>query len=347
MIDLRPVGYVTGLLGAVLGAAMLLPLAVDLAEGNGHWPAFAQSAIMTVLTGGLVALACATGLHARMALQQSFLLATSVWLVLPLFGALPFVLGHTGARPVDAVFEAMSGLTTTGGTVFTGLDTMPRGLLLWRSMLQWFGGVGIIVVAMVFLPDLRVGGMQIFRSEAFDTGGKVLPRAAAIASRITGIYVALTGACALAYLGVGMSGFDAVNHAMTTLATGGFSTRDVSFAAFQGAPEYVSALFMLLASLPFVRYIQLTTGSAGPLWRDPQVRAFLATLAVLIALLFAYRVLARGDGAGRRPLAGIGQADRRRRAQGTGRAEGAAAAPACSRRAAHQRRRATVSNCRR
>ena len=154
MLDLRPVGYVIGLLVAVLGAAMVLPMLVDLAEGREHWPVFLQAALFTVLCGGLVALTCSNGVHEGLTIQQTFLLTTGVWVALPLFGAIPFVLGETDARFVDAFFEAMSGLTTTGSTVFTGLETLPKGLLLWRGILQWLGGIGIIVVAMVFLPEL-------------------------------------------------------------------------------------------------------------------------------------------------------------------------------------------------
>lgn len=295
MHDLRPVGYVIGLLTAVLGATMAVPLAVDFAYDNGHWQPFAQSALVTTLVGGLMALACANRVGPGLSLQQTFLMATGVWVVLPLFGALPFLFGATAARPVDAVFEAMSGLTTTGSTVFIGLDLMPEGLLLWRSMLQWFGGVGIIIVAMVFLPELRVGGMQIFRSEAFDTGGKILPRAAEIASQIMGIYVGLTITCTIAYLGVGMTGFDAVNHALTTMSTGGFSTTDASFGRYQGVPEYVASVFMMLASLPFVRYVQFFAGSGRPMWRDVQVRGFVWTVAVLVGVVTLYRILVNDD----------------------------------------------------
>ncbi|RVT87047.1 TrkH family potassium uptake protein [Rhodobacteraceae bacterium CCMM004] len=292
MLDLRPVGYVIGLLVAALGAAMTVPLLVDWSNGNGHWPVFLQSVIVTTLSGGLIALACANGVSRALSLQQTFLLTVTVWLALPLFGALPFVLGATGARTVDALFEAMSGLTTTGATVFSGLDELPAGLLLWRSMLQWFGGIGIIVVAMVFLPELRVGGMQIFRSEAFDTMGKILPRAAEIASQISWIYVGLTFVCFLTYLGLGLSSFDAINHALTTISTGGFSTTDASFGAFQGAPEYMASVFMILASLPFVRYIQLIAGASRPILSDTQVRSFLALLAVAILGLTVYQMLA-------------------------------------------------------
>jgi len=295
MFDMRPVGYVIGLLVAALGLTMLIPMIIDLIDGNGHWTVFFESAAITAVTGALMSMACSNGVSERLSLQQTFLLTSGVWVALPVFGSLPFVLGETAATVTDAVFEAMSGLTTTGSTVFAGLDDLPRGLLLWRSMMQWFGGIGIIVVAMAFLPELRVGGMQIFRSEAFETAGKVLPRAAQIASRISVIYVGLTLACTLSYIAVGMDGWEAVNHSLTTMSTGGFSTRDASFGAFQGAPEYVAAVFMVLASLPFVRYVQMLAGHATPILRDSQVRAYLAVNAVLIAALAIYRMAVNDD----------------------------------------------------
>jgi trk system potassium uptake protein TrkH len=284
-MDMRPVGYVIGLLVAVLGAAMLLPLLVDLAEGRGHWPVFLQSAVITLLGGTAIALACSNGVRQGLTIQQTFLLTTTVWLALPLFGAIPFMLGDTDARAVDAVFEAMSGLTTTGATVFSGLDDMPKGLLIWRAILQWLGGIGIIVVAMVFLPELRVGGMQIFKSEGFDTFGKILPRAGQIATQISGLYVAFTLICTMVYLFFGMNVFDATAHAMTTISTGGFSNYDASFGTFSGPLEYVAAVFMILAALPFVRYVQLINGNPAALHRDPQVRGFVMSIIVLIALL--------------------------------------------------------------
>ncbi|TDT74795.1 trk system potassium uptake protein TrkH [Litoreibacter halocynthiae] len=295
MFDARPVAYVIGLLTACLGASMLIPMALDLWVGNGHWPAFAESAIITTGIGVLMALASSNGVGDRLSIQQTFLLTTGVWLALPIFGALPMFLGATEARYVDAFFEAMSGLTTTGSTVFTQLEALPDGLKLWRSMLQWFGGIGIIVVAMVFLPELRVGGMQIFRSEAFDTMGKVLPRAVQIAAQISYFYIGLTIACAVAYVIVGLSPFEAINHALTTMSTGGFSTSDASFGAFQGTPEYVASFFMILGSLPFVRYVQLLSGSAKPLLRDSQLRAYLATILGFTLLFTVFRLFVFGD----------------------------------------------------
>ncbi len=286
MIDLRPVGYVIGLLVAILGATMLLPMLADLIEGRAHWPVFLESAVITILTGGLIAISCSNGVKQGLSIQQTFLLTTSVWVALPLFGAMPFMMGATDLSFTDAFFEAMSGLTTTGSTVLSGLDTLPRGILLWRGILQWLGGIGIIVVAMVFLPELRVGGMQIFRSEAFETMGKILPRAAQIASRISVIYVVITAACMLCYLILGMTFFDALVHALTTVSTGGFSNYDASFGTFSGPPEYVASVFMILAALPFVRYVQLINGNTTAIWRDSQIRAFLGTILVLVLVMW-------------------------------------------------------------
>lgn len=275
-----------GLLVAVLGLAMIIPILVDLAEGRGQWWVFVESALITTLGGGMIALASANGVREGLTIQQTFMLTTGVWLMLPLFGALPFVLGATEASVTDAMFEAMSGLTTTGATVLTGLEDLPKGLLIWRGILQWLGGIGIVVVAMVFLPELRVGGMQIFKSESFDTFGKILPRAGQIATQISVIYLWLTLACMLSYLALGMSTFDATVHALTTVSTGGFSNYDASFSTFSGPAEYVAVIFMILSALPFVRYVQLINGNPVALHRDPQVRGFFMTMTFLVVIVF-------------------------------------------------------------
>ncbi|MEM9757535.1 MAG: potassium transporter TrkG, partial [Pseudomonadota bacterium] len=285
MIDLRPVGYVLGLLVMMIGLSMLVPMAADLLARNGHWSTFAEAAIVTALAGLFLTIGCAGSRRQGLNLRETFLMTTGVWLVLPLFAALPFLFADMQISVVDAIFEAMSGMTTTGSTVLDGLDDLPVGLNLWRALTQWYGGIGIIVVAMVFLPELRVGGMQIFRSEGFDTMGKILPRAAEIASRISVIYLALTVLCGLTYAALGMPNFDAIMHAMTTVATGGFSSHDESFRLYQGPMEYAAAGFMILASLPFVRFVQLIAGSAQPLFRDSQVRAYLATILTIVVAI--------------------------------------------------------------
>ncbi|MEM6943772.1 MAG: TrkH family potassium uptake protein, partial [Pseudomonadota bacterium] len=223
-----------------------------------------------------------------------FLLTTLVWAVLPLFGGLPFMLAAPGASFTDAYFEAMSGLTTTGSTVFSGLDEAPQGMLLWRGMMQWFGGVGILVVAIVFLPALRIGGMQFFRSESFDLSGDILPRATEIAGSLSYVYVSLTVACVVAYNAAGLSAFDALVHAMTTVSTGGLGNYDSSFAELPEASHWVAIVFMWLSALPFIRFIQLMRGRAQPLLSDPQIRTFLtiiSTVSIVLATVLVARDL--------------------------------------------------------
>lgn len=294
MLDLRPVGYVIGLLVAVLGLTMLGPMVFDLVKGDPEWRTFLQSAVITFMSGILVAMACANGTKAGMNVRLSFLLTVGVWIALPFFGALPFIIGETHLRLVDAIFESMSGMTTTGATAIPELESHSYGIMLWRGILQWLGGLGIVIVAMIFLPVMKVGGMQFFQSEGFDTLGKALPRALDIAKGLLGIYVVLTVICIGAYALAGMNVQEATVHAFTTIATGGFSTSDSSFAAFPGAPQYVAVFFMLLATLPFVRLIQLLAGETKPLLLDPQVRAYLMWTVYAVALIVAYRMNAEG-----------------------------------------------------
>ncbi|WP_323008148.1 TrkH family potassium uptake protein [Pseudorhodobacter sp.] len=277
MLDLRPVGYIIGLLLATLGAMMLFPMALDYMSGDRNWMAFLEASVVTCLAGALLALSCANSTKKGdgITLRQSFVLTTGTWVALPAFGALPFILGMPDATVTNAMFEAVSGMTTTGTTVFTGLDALPPGVNLWRGILQWLGGLGIVIVALIFLPVMKVGGMQFFRSEGFDTLGKILPRALDISSALIQIYIVLTIACAASYFALGMSGFDAVVHALTTVSTGGFSSSDISFGKFAHSMEIVAIIFMLLASMPFIRFVQVTQGNFTPLWRDPQVRAYL------------------------------------------------------------------------
>lgn len=291
MIDLRAPAHVIGLLVTALGASMVAPMLADLIAGSPNWRSFAEAGFVTMVFGGLVALASRGADAAGLDVPQTFLLTTLTWSVLPAFGALPFLIGAPHVGLADAYFEAMSGLTTTGSTVFTGLETLPKGVLLWRGMLQWFGGLGIIVVAMAFLPAMRIGGMQFFRSEAFDTMGKIMPRAVEIAASLTWLYVALTVACALAYAAAGMSAFDAAVHAMTTVSTGGFANYDASMGHFSGPVEWIAALFMALAAMPFIRLVQLARGDARPLLADPQVRGFLAVIGAVVGALVLHRAL--------------------------------------------------------
>lgn len=296
MIELRPIGYVIGLLVCALGVMMAVPMLVDLAHGQAHWRVFLQAGVITAGAGGLMALACRNGLGRAMTLRQAFVLTTGIWVMLPLFGTLP-LMGPAGALGfTDAYFEAMSGLTTTGATMLHGIDALPPGLNLWRGLLNWLGGLGIVIVAMLFLPVMKLGGMQFFRSEGFDTLGKVLPRAMDISSALIRIYLGMTLLCILAYRMAGLSGFDATMHALSTVSTGGFSSYDFGFAEMEGAPQWVACVFMVAAALPFIRYVQLIQGQARPLWADIQVRAFLRWVGLAVAMIAGWLVLGQGRG---------------------------------------------------
>jgi trk system potassium uptake protein TrkH len=291
MIDPRPVAGILGWILLALAGFMLVPMGLELWTGQPGWIVFLESALMTGFAGMVLAMASSVALSRGLSLRQSYLLTVATWIVLPAFGAVPFVLGEPHAGWTDAIFESMSGLTTTGTTVFEGLDLLPPGILLWRSILQWLGGLGIIVVALVFLPAMKVGGMQHFRSEGFDTQGKILPRVQDIAKALLGVYAGLTLIAAVVYASLGMSGFDAVNHALTTIATGGFSTSDLSFGKFTPAAEYAGAVMMWASGLPFIRYVQLVNGSARPMWRDVQVRAYARWTLYAVGAIIGYRLL--------------------------------------------------------
>jgi trk system potassium uptake protein TrkH len=291
LLDFRPVLLVNGILLVTLAAAMVLPAAVDLAVGNPDWKVFAAAAALTLFVGAMLALSNWAKANA-LTVRQAFVMTTTSWCLLPAFAALPLAFSDLNLSYTDAFFEAMSGITTTGSTVIVGLDYAPPGILLWRSLLQWLGGVGIIVMAVSVLPMLQVGGMQLFRMEFAERVEKALPRAAQIGAWIAIIYLLLTLLCAALYWWAGMSGFDAINHAMTTVATGGFSTYDSSVGLFGSARiEWIATVFMILGSLPFLLYLQALRGSPGALLRDSQVRWFFGFLLTATAIMIVYLVI--------------------------------------------------------
>jgi trk system potassium uptake protein TrkH len=294
MSSYRPVFLVIGLFVAALGVTMLVPAGADLfvdgkaARSDGL--AFLASAAFCITFGG--GLAAATwGRVEALTTRQGFLITTLSWVALVCAASLPFTIHQQGLSVTDAFFEAMSGLTTTGATVVVGLDTLPPGFLLWRSMLQWFGGVGVIIMALAVLPFLSVGGMQLFRLESSDKSDKIMPAADDLALSIFLLYAGLTLACFVTYWALGMSAFDAINHAMTTVATGGYSTKDSSFAYFidgsvtRGPVDLAAVVFMVLGSLPFGLYLLALRGHASALFTDSQVRFFILAASVFTAVI--------------------------------------------------------------
>ncbi|MGC2856364.1 TrkH family potassium uptake protein [Novispirillum sp. DQ9] len=275
---------------------MAVPAFADLAVGNVDWQVFAAGSITTIFLGAATALSTRM-LDISLSLKQGFMLTTLAWVVLPLAGAIPFVYADLKLGIIDSIFETVSAMTTTGSTVMVGLDSMPPGILLWRSLLQWIGGIGIIVMAIAILPFLRVGGMQLFRTESSDRYDKALPRAGQMVAAITYVYAGLTVACGLSYWAAGMTAFDALNHALTTLPTGGFSTHDASFGYFESPLiQWLGTLFMIAGALPFTLYIATLAGRRKALLRDSQVRLFLGLAVGSTLLLTAHLVWTRGFG---------------------------------------------------
>lgn len=288
-MDFRPVLYVIGILLSTLAVSMAVPMLIDLYYGNSDWQVFFLCILTTAFFGGTLVLTNAPGEQGMtITVRQAFLLTTFSWITLAGFAALPLWFSELELGFTDAFFEAMSGITTTGSTVLVNLDNAPPGILMWRSILQWLGGIGIIVMALSVLPFLKVGGMQLFRTESSENE-KVMPRAAKLASNIGYIYLGMTMACFIAYHNAGMGLFDAAAHAMTTIATGGFSTYDGSFGAFDNVQiETTAIIFMILGSLPFVLYLKAIKGKSRALFTDSQVRWFLSIVVLSVITMTIY-----------------------------------------------------------
>jgi trk system potassium uptake protein TrkH len=288
MPRLRPVLHLISRMLLVLAAFMLLPAAVDLAHGHPDWRPFTISSLCLAAGAALLFRATRYEVSAGLTLRQAFLLTPLSWLSICVCAAIPFYLSQhpgLGGSATDAVFEAVSGLTTTGATVVVGLDDAPPGILLWRALLQWLGGIGIIATALAILPALGVGGMQLFRTESSDRSEKVMPRIRQITAAIVMSYVALTLLCMAAYALAGMGPLNAAAHALSTISTAGFSTSDASLAQWDSpAIHWVAIIGMLAGAMPFVLYVRLLQRDFSIL-RDEQVRAFLGLTGSVVALL--------------------------------------------------------------
>jgi trk system potassium uptake protein TrkH len=285
--------YIIALMLLALSLAMLLPALLDLTTGDTNWRSFLIGSGVTFVGGAGLSLATRCRLSAGLTLRQSFVLTPLAYTTLVLFAALPLYMSDYAQLKdnfTNAFFESMSGLTTTGATVIVGLDAAPKGLLLWRALLQWLGGIGIVGVAIAILPALGVGGMQLFRTESSDRSEKVMPRVREIATALSFIYAGLTAACGLLYWWAGLTAFEAVAHALTTVSTAGFSTSDHSMGRFSPAAQWIGTVFMLSGAVPFVLYVRLLRGDRDSL-RNSQVRALLWFLLVVIGGVAAWLAL--------------------------------------------------------
>ncbi len=289
MITNKTVFFVVGILLLILGIFMMIPYGIQIFyKENSN--SFFSSSIITIFIGILIILATLKRDN-QLNLQQAFLFSTLAWLSVAFFGSLPFFLSSLDLSFSEAFFESMSGITTTGSTVISNLDGSPKSILMWRAIMQWLGGVGIIVMATTVLPLLKVGGMQVFKTDSFEAE-KLLPKTVEVASTIILIYTTLTTSCMAVYWLQGMSLFDSIAHALTTLATGGFSTHNESIGFFQSPGiEFTSIIFIILGSLPFIAYLKFIKGNRKIFFTDIQIKGFIYLIVISITVMFLYLFL--------------------------------------------------------
>lgn len=284
----KPVAYFTGVVLLATSVMMIFPMLLDLYLESDDWKAFAFASVLTFVPGMALIYGNKGALKAGLTLRQAFLLTPLSWFAVALFSAAPFYLSDhvsVSGSLANSFFESVSGITTTGATVISGLDHAPPGMLLWRALLQWMGGIGIIGTAIAILPALGIGGMQLFRTESSDRSEKAMPRVRQIAKVLGLSYVGLTLLAILVYWAAGMQLFDAVAHGMTSIATGGYSTSDASFGAWEAnGIQWFATLFMLSGTIPFVLYVRFVAGDRRAFW-DRQVRTLIVFLTLTIALM--------------------------------------------------------------
>lgn len=293
MLDVRPVLFISGFVLLVLAAAMGVPVAVDVATSHSEWPSFLVSAMASAFFGLVLIAANRTAGATDLSIRQAFLLTAVGWGLASVFGALPFYFGTLRLSPVDALFETVSGITTTGSTILTGLDGLPRAILMWRALLQWLGGVGVIVTSVALLPILGIGGMQLFRMETSDKTDKVKSRLAVVAFSVLLVYGLFTLVLAVALSGVGMTPLEAVCHAMAAISTGGFSTSDQSLGHFGDGARWICVLGMLAGGASFTRYGAVWTRNRRALLDDSQIRWYLAVIVAFAVALTVWNWLGR------------------------------------------------------
>ncbi len=287
MTSNKTVFFIIGNLLIILGLFMLVPYWVQvLYKEDSH--SFLSSSFITILIGTLFVLANLQREY-QLNLKQTFLFSTFAWIAIAGFGALPFILSDINFSVSDSFFESMSGITTTGSTVVTNLDTSPKSILIWRAIMQWLGGVGIIVMAITVLPLLKVGGMQLFKIESSDKPEKILPRTSQVAFIIISTYLVLTFCCAFFYKILGMSLFDSIAHAMTTIATGGFSTHNDSIGYFNNSNiEIIATIFIILGSIPFIAYLKFIKGDRKIFFQDIQIKGLVYLFLLSTLIMFTY-----------------------------------------------------------
>ena len=287
MSNYKTVFFTLGVLQIILGISMIIPIVIQIIYGELD-SSFIGAGIITIIFGILFFLANLDH-DKKLNLQQAFLLTSFSWLCIAIFGSLPFFFSNLQLSITDSLFESMSGITTTGSTIIINLNDSPKGILLWRALLQWLGGIGIIVMAITLMPIMNVGGMQLFKISSNDASEKILPKSKEIALSLILIYSGLTFICSIFYKIFGMNYFDSITHAMTTIATGGFSNYNESIGYFNSATiEITAIIFIILGSIPFIAYIKFLNGNKRIFISDSQIRTFIKIIIISIIILFFY-----------------------------------------------------------
>ena len=294
MTNYKTVFFTLGILLIILGISMLIPIIAQFFYDELD-SSFLGASIITIIFGTLFFLSNLDH-DKKLNLQQAFLLTALSWLSIAIFSSLPFIFSGNSFTITNAFFESMSGITTTGSTIIPDLETIPKGILLWRAILQWLGGIGIIVMAITLMPIMNVGGMQLFKISSNDSSEKILPKSKEIALRLIYIYLILTVFCASSYKILGMNIFDSLTHAMTTIATGGFSNYNESIGFFDSVSIEISAMvFIILGSLPFIVYIKFLNGNKKVFFNDTQIKTFIKIILLSIVILTIYLVFDKSN----------------------------------------------------
>ena len=289
MSNYKTVFFTLGILQIILGLFMLIPLIAQFIY-NELDSSFLSASLVTI-TFGILFFLSNLDHDKKLNLQQAFLLTSLSWFSIAIFGSLPFIFSNIEFSFTNAFFESMSGITTTGSTIISNLENMPKGILLWRAILQWLGGIGIIVMAITLMPIMNVGGMQLFKISNNDSNEKILPKSKEIALRLIYIYSGLTIFCAVSYKFLGMNVFDSLTHSMTTIATGGFSNYNESIGFFDNIQIEISAMiFIILGSLPFIAYIKFLAGDKRIFFSDIQIKTFIKIIIISIIILSIYLI---------------------------------------------------------
>tara|TARA_B100002019_G_C21244513_1_gene587559 strand:- start:21 stop:1466 length:1446 start_codon:yes stop_codon:yes gene_type:complete len=287
MFNIKPIALVCGTVVCAVGFLLFIPLITELIYKTESWQSYSVPILLYLIVGGSLVITN-RNVELKVSIKEAFIITVLSWTLLAILCSIPFIYTQLKLSPVDAIFESMSGITTTGATILNNLDNLPKGILIWRALLQWLGGIGIVVIALVILPFLRIGGMQLFHLEGDDPYEKFLPKISSVVTKIVFVYSVLTAILVILYFTNGMTLFDAIAHSFTTISTGGFSTHNDSFAYFQSNSILnIAIIFMIIGSIPFLLLAQ-TTLTNNALFKDHQVRVLIIILIVAIALIYYF-----------------------------------------------------------